>query len=81
VPKFVTTTGEGRRLIGLGLSAANLERLREKKPVHFHLDELGLPWNLDLLVFYGETESDMVGDLKAAGLVPEDVAPNEPLKQ
>jgi hypothetical protein len=59
--KFGASGDKGRRLIGLGLSAGNVQRLKEGKPIHLHADEMGFVG--DIVIFYGETEDDMVRQL------------------
>lgn len=52
-----------RDLMILGLSAENVKRLQEGKPVLKAMDDVGFP-ELDLLVLHGETEDDIREDLK-----------------
>jgi len=59
-----TSTREGRTLVGLGLSAGNVQRLREGKPIHVHLEELNLPYKIELMIMYGETEQEIANELK-----------------
>lgn len=54
----------GRTLIGLGLSAANIERLREGKPIHINLEELNLPWHGEIMIMFGETEQAIADELQ-----------------
>lgn len=51
-----------------GLSALNVERLMEGKPISIDLRDLGLPKGR-VMIFYGKTESDMKADLEANGIV------------
>lgn len=62
--KFVANSDSGRTLIGLGLSAGNLQRLKEGKPIHIHFEEINLPWNASLMIMYGDTEDAMKEELK-----------------
>jgi len=48
-------------LVIFGLSALNLERLREGRPIKIEMSELGLPGTV--LIFYGETEEKMREDM------------------
>lgn len=43
----------------LGLSEENLKRLRRDQPIKFNMKDLGLP-DMEVIIFYGETEEDMV---------------------
>lgn len=67
------TTGPNGPLVILGLSEENLKRLREDKPIHFQLAELGLG-DGEFLLFAGKTEAAMIDQLAKAGLIdPADV--------
>ena len=61
-----------RRILMLGLSHGNLERLKDGKPIFFAASSLGgLEDISDVLIFAGETEETMRNDL--AALLPADV--------
>lgn len=60
--------GGNRKLIGLGLSEENIKRLRKGEPILVRGDEIGFS-DMDITIFYGETEEVMYQDLKKAGLV------------
>lgn len=62
--KFTASTDSGRTLIGIGISAGNVQRLKEGKPIHLNFEELNLPWKADLMIMYGETEALMADELK-----------------
>ena len=63
--KFVGTDPDtGRRTIGIGLSAGNMNKLLEGRPILFSLSELNLPWEADVFIFGGETEQDMQAALE-----------------
>ena len=51
-----------------GLSALNVERLMQGKPISIDLKELGLEKGR-VLIFYGKTEEDMKRELESAGMV------------
>lgn len=59
-----TADRAGRTLIGLGISAGNVQRLKEGKPIHIHLEELNLPWKADIMIMYGETEQALADELE-----------------
>lgn len=75
--KFLGTGEDGRPLYGFGLSAGNCKLLVEGKPILIDLDEMA-PWPTPegrrgaVLLFGGQTEQDMVGELKRHGLVKPD---------
>lgn len=61
---FTATQANGRTLIGIGISAENVQRLKEGKPIHLHFEALDLPWHADLAIMYGETEQALADELK-----------------
>lgn len=73
---MIKATGRNKdgsqRFVILGLSEANLSKLREGKPIHIFGAELGIPH--DIIVFWGQTEEAMARELeKAYGSVGEKV--------
>jgi len=68
--KFQATNPEnGRKILGLGLSHGNLDRLKEGKPIHFNAEQMGLPMlNVnEVLIYVGATEESMRRDLAEHG--------------
>lgn len=65
--KFTSEHGK-RKIIGLGLSAANISNLREGRPIHIMGEEMGIPGQ-DILIFSGNTEQEMAETLKKHGLI------------
>lgn len=61
--KFTADNG-GITTIGLGVSEGNVEKLKEGKPILVHLGEMIPGCNMDILIFYGETERAMYEELK-----------------
>jgi hypothetical protein len=55
-------TGAGRRLIVLGLSEKNIEKLREGKPIHIHADDMGFAG--EIMIFTGKDEATMTDMVK-----------------
>lgn len=66
--KFLVDGKNGAKLVGLGLSQGNIDRLKEGKPIYLHLDELGIE-GIDVLIHYGETEDKIIEDFKGKGLI------------
>lgn len=62
-----TASKDGRRILGFGISRGNIQRLIAGDPIHLWLEEMGLP-KTDLLIFFGETEEQIIKDLLAAGI-------------
>jgi hypothetical protein len=74
VIKFVgAKPGDGRTVVGLGLSAENLRRLQQDKPIVVELRELGFagPPHL-VLIFAGDTEEAMTERLRELGAIGPD---------
>lgn len=46
----------------LGLSAANVERLKKGEPIYFTGEQVGVS-NLNFAILYGETEEKLIKDL------------------
>lgn len=65
--KFTVERKEGP-IIFFGLSAMNIQKLQEGKPITINLADLGLKG--EVFIFAGDTESSMLEDLKKTGLVP-----------
>ena len=51
-----------------GLSAMNVEKLMEGRPIAIDLRDLGLEKGR-VMIFYGKTEQDMKAELEAHGMV------------
>lgn len=72
--KFVTEGIDGVPLIGLGISAGNVKKLKEGQPILVRGKEIGRPEVGNIMIFYGKTEKDMTEQLRKAGWpVPPDV--------
>ena len=61
--KFKATAGDGRPIIGFGLSEENIKRLKNDEPIFVKLSDLGMG-NAVVVIFYGETEAKMAEYLK-----------------
>jgi hypothetical protein len=62
--KFTAGTENGRTLIGLGLSEGNIQRLKEGKPIHVHLEELNLPYKAEVMIWYGADEQALQKEIQ-----------------
>lgn len=60
-------THSGEPMILLGLSAKNVKNLMDNKPIVFHGAEIGFQGRI--VIIYGKTESDIVGELQKIGIV------------
>lgn len=71
--KFQATSPDGRTILGLGLSHANLDLLRAGKPIHFNAEQMGLAALQlnEILIFAGDTEESMRADLEKHGAIDE----------
>jgi hypothetical protein len=56
-------------LIGLGLSRENVNRLTAGSPIKVAFSEVGMQQPGEILIYFGETETEMARDLINAGLV------------
>jgi hypothetical protein len=65
-------TREGRGIAIVGLSAENVRRLREGKPVHTKMTNLGaipdgmLAKDVDVMIVYGETEQAIADEFQGS---------------
>jgi hypothetical protein len=56
--KFTATAADGRKILGIGLSHVNLERLKDNQPIRFKGEDVDLD-GMDILIFSGKTEDSM----------------------
>lgn len=69
--KALGTTGEGRQLIILGLSRANMDRLVQDKPIKVDLaKDLGIEGGGIVLIVGGENEAAIQAQLEKVVSVP-----------
>ena len=59
--KFRSMHKDGTPVYGFGLSAENIKRLKQGKPIAFSLHELGTEGHI--LIYYGATEQSMTQEL------------------
>ena len=57
-----TKEGKKLRLVILGLSQINVERLKAGMPIHFDGAEVGLPGN-EFMIFVGDNEPQMAREV------------------
>jgi hypothetical protein len=60
--------GEQVSVVFLGLEEGNIAHLKTGKPILVDLREMGLTGQI--LISYGVTQTDILNDLKIAGLMP-----------
>lgn len=60
-------TGDGGVMLLLGLTPANLRRVRAGEPIYVDGEPLGAP-GVKVLICFGETERHIVADLRAGGI-------------
>jgi hypothetical protein len=71
--KALTKTALGEPLLLLGVSGENVTRLVAGEPIRItsaQLTELGLP---PIVIHYGRTEQDILDEMKAHGVVLQEV--------
>jgi hypothetical protein len=69
--KAIATDGTGRKILMIGLSFGNLDKLRADPGdsfIRIRGQEVGLP--VDVMIFSGETEAQLA-DLMAEGIGPD----------
>jgi hypothetical protein len=64
-------------LYGFGLSAGNVEYLKQGKPIVIDMREMGVS-NMTIVLLYGETEETIAEELKKYGALPESFNPFQP---
>lgn len=61
--KFAVKGDDNRTLFGFGLSAKNIEMIKNDCPIKFDGESIGLN-GMDFLIFSGDTEESMKKDLE-----------------
>lgn len=56
--KFKTVDPNGKALLGFGISAENVEKLKAGQPIVVNLNEMGI--NASMMIFYRETTGDLI---------------------
>lgn len=69
--KTLINAPNGTKIVGLGLSEGNIQKLKSGQPVYLHLDELGIE-GIDVLIHYGKTEEAIITEFQEKGLMPND---------
>jgi hypothetical protein len=62
---------DGKSLLLLGLSEGNVQRLKQGHPILVLGEDIGTPGS-DYCILWGETEIDIIRELKSAGYLPPD---------
>lgn len=65
---FSAVSKEGRRLVGLGISKANVKLLKYGEPIKLDLDGLGVK-DVTFFMFYGQSDADVRDYLHARGFL------------
>lgn len=52
------------KVVGLGLSRRNCEKLLDKQPIRVALKDLNLDTDIEILLLAGETEQQIASDLR-----------------
>lgn len=60
--KFTGIGDNGRKMLGIGLSEGNIQKLKEGKPIHFSAEEVKMA-GFDVLIMHGATEQEIVKQL------------------
>ncbi len=68
--KFLATNQDtGRRLLGFGVTPGNISRLIAGQPIKVDLSEMDKALDLDLLIFFGESEETMHAWFQEFGMI------------
>lgn len=60
----------GSDIVGIGLTEKDIiEVLRQGKAFRFHVEELGMSQDVEVLIFLGETEADLKAWMVRRGLI------------
>ena len=81
-------TNNGRVIIGLGITADNLQELQEGRPIFVAGESVNLP-RVDIIIHYGESEYELTEQVASVigpqtevrGLTPEELPPGHPQRQ
>lgn len=65
-------TGEKGQMVGFGLVPGSLDLLREGKPIHVKLSDMGIDTDIEVLIFFGESEKEIYRRMKAMGAVTDE---------
>lgn len=70
--RAASKTKDGGHMILLGVTPANLRRLKDGQPILVECDELGLP-GARIMIMFGQTERAIYAELRAGGIeLPDD---------
>jgi hypothetical protein len=64
VIRFTYRDKEDREHLCVGISAENVKRLKDGKPLCVNVAEMGLAVNGSIVVFYGDTEQTLYESIK-----------------
>lgn len=62
-------TKGGNDILVLGLSAVNVKRIMDSKPIMFNASDIGITDVDKILVLGGDTEDDIIEDLRSLGFL------------
>lgn len=60
--KMMATGKDGRKIVLLGITDGNIQRLREGKPIHIHGEEMGLG-PMEIWIITGKDEATLTEQL------------------
>jgi oligoribonuclease (3'-5' exoribonuclease) len=65
--KFLTRGKDKRTVLGLGITDMNIKMLQQGRPVHVKGEDVQMD-RLDIMIFHGKTEADLLKQMKQAGI-------------
>jgi hypothetical protein len=76
--RFKGTMTDGRTLVGIGITEANVKRLKDGEPIVVRAESVGLEPPVDIVIIYGKTLDDL-SNMLAPMLGPETKIEIDPL--
>jgi len=78
--KFIAESSDGTRIVGIGLSRENCDRLLAHQPIELDLKrDYNLPFRARIVIVADQTEQDLAHSLRSV-ITPETVVRHEPVE-
>lgn len=65
--KMTATTGDGRTIVIVGMSQANVDRIKAGEPLVWELKDVGIP-SVIVTVMFVETEDAIAEEMRGTGI-------------
>ena len=72
--KYLASTENGRRVLGMVITRQNIDYLLQQHPIHFNCEQMGLnEINIkEVIISYSENEETAQRDFKERGIITKD---------